>query len=82
MESSFEIREKGRKLFEEGKVHKEINTQKRAHFKVSGTSEEHSVIFDKRTGKYDCDCRFFTLRQKECSHILACKMLEEKNSNE
>lgn len=75
---STEIKIKGRKLFSEGKARKEVDTQKRAHFRVIGETEEHSIILDKQTGKYSCDCKFFTLRQKECSHIFACRIFQEK----
>lgn len=72
------IPEKGKKLFEEGKVVKEVDTQKRTHYKVIGETENHSVIFDKVKNKWSCDCRFGSLQKKECSHIVACKILDEK----
>lgn len=70
------VSEKGKKLFEEGKVKKEVETEKRIHFKVSGETEEHSVIFDKQKMKWLCDCRYSVLRQKECSHIVAAKLMK------
>lgn len=66
-------------LFEEGKVVKEVETDKRIHFKVIGDTENHSVILDKEKNKYECDCRFSTLKRKECSHIIASKFLQEKS---
>jgi len=72
---SREIRAKGEILLRDGKVKKELETGKRIYFKVSGESDIHSVIFDKEKGKYECDCRFFALRQKECSHIVATRFL-------
>ena len=77
-ETSTDIRQKGRKLFAEGRVKKEVATMKRSHFKVSGETEDYSVIFDKQTEKFSCDCKYFTLKQKECSHIFACRVSEEK----
>ncbi len=72
------IFEKGRQLFEGGRVTKEIDTEKRAHYKVIGETEVHSVIFDKENGEWQCDCKWSTLQKKECSHIFAAKLLEEK----
>ena len=70
------IPEKARKLFEEGKVTKEVDTDKRTHYKVMGDTEMHSVIFDKRKNNWTCDCRYSALQNKKCSHITAFKMLE------
>ena len=68
-----EIKKKGEKLFKEGKVKKDLETDKRIFFTVS-SSENHSVIFDKIKNKWECDCKYFTLKEKECSHIYACKL--------
>jgi len=77
MEVSKEIRKKGNSLFEKGKVSKEIETGKRIHFKVL-SEETHSVIFDKEKNEWVCDCRFFALKQKTCSHIFASVLFLEK----
>lgn len=74
MEVSKDIRVKGLHLFKTGKIKKEIETNKRIHFKVFGETEEHSVIFDKEKNKWFCDCRYFALKQKECSHIFASRL--------
>lgn len=66
--------DKARKIFDEGKVRKEIETGNRIHFKVIGETDEHSVIFDKRKNSWTCDCRYSALQNKECSHIAAAKM--------
>lgn len=68
--------EKGKKLFEEGKARKEVNTDRRTHYKVIGDTEDHSIIFDKVKDKWTCDCRYSALQNKECSHIIACKLLD------
>jgi len=68
-----EIKEKGERLFKEGRVKKDFETEKRIHFTVI-SSEKHFVIFDKIKNKWECDCKYFTLREKECSHIYACKL--------
>lgn len=71
------IEKKGQRLYESGKVKKELDTKKRTYFNVKGETEEHSVIFDKEKKKWECDCRYWALRQKVCSHILACKASEK-----
>jgi hypothetical protein len=78
MEISKEIEQKAQELVREGKVKKEIETDKRIHYRVRGETEEHFVIFDKSRSSYACDCRYFALQGKECSHIVAARMLKEK----
>lgn len=67
------IRKKGEQLFKEGKVKKDFETDKRIYFTVT-SSEIHSVIFDKTKNTWECDCKYFALKGKECSHIYACKL--------
>lgn len=74
-EISEEVRKKAQLLVKEGRVKKELETDKRIHFKVKGETEEHSVIYDKEKDEYSCDCKYFSLKQKECSHILGCKIM-------
>ena len=74
---SNEIKAKAEFLLRDGKVKKELDTEKRIYFKVSGESDVHSVIFDKKKNRWECDCRYFALNQKECSHIVASKMKEK-----
>ncbi|MEM5766039.1 MAG: hypothetical protein QW423_00095 [Candidatus Aenigmatarchaeota archaeon] len=78
MKISSEIKTKAKKLFEGGMVGKELETDKRIHFKVRGESEEHSVIFEKRSRKFLCDCAYFTLKGKYCSHVEAVKLFLRK----
>jgi len=73
--TSAETRKKGYMLFKEGKVKKELETDKRIHFKVIGETDIHSVIFDKEKNEFSCDCKYSTLRQKECSHIIGSRFL-------
>lgn len=68
------IDEKGKKLYEEGKVRKEIDSLRRVHFIVQGETEEHSVIFDKGKRSWTCDCRYSALQNRECSHIVAARI--------
>lgn len=82
MKISDEIKIKAKKLLKEGKVKEEFETDKRIHFKVQGETEEHSVIFDKEKNEFSCDCTYFTLKKKYCSHIEAVKLLLKKKKKE
>ncbi len=70
---SWKTKRKGFWLFKEGKVKKDIETDKRIYFIVS-SEKEHSVIFDKVKKSYTCDCEYFSLKLKDCSHIYAVKL--------
>lgn len=65
---------KGRKLVEEGRISRDVESERRVHFRVAGDTEEHIVIYDKAKKSYDCDCNFSTLKHKACSHIVGCKI--------
>lgn len=72
---SEKIFEKGKKLVEEKRIIKDVENEKRIHFKVLGDTEEHIVIYNKLTGEYECECSWNTLKHKECSHVVACKII-------
>lgn len=74
---SKEVREKGIRLFREGRVKKELDTDRRAHFVVRGETETYSVIFDKTRDAWSCECKFNSMKGRECSHIYACKLFEK-----
>jgi len=75
MQVSEEVKRKAKQLFEEGKIIKDLETDKRIHFKVMGTKDMHSVIFKKDANEWECDCKYSTIKGKECSHIIACKLM-------
>ena len=52
---------------------KERETESTIYFKAPGSEEEHNVIYNKRTKKWNCDCRHFVMRGTFCSHILAAQ---------
>jgi len=78
MEVSEEVKRKAENLLKDGKVKKEVETEKRTHFKVQGETEIHSVIFDKMKNEWECDCPYSTLKQGYCSHIEAARLLLKK----
>lgn len=70
--------EKSKELFKKGKVELDMKSDERLYFIVD-SNKEHSVIFDKNKD-WMCDCKFYSLRQGECSHIKACQIfLKQKN---
>lgn len=69
------IREKAFKLLREKRVKKDLETELRIHFSVKGETEEHGVIYDKIKKNWSCDCKYFSLHRRVCSHILASKLL-------
>jgi hypothetical protein len=71
MEVSEKIKAKAEQLLQEKKVKKELETDRRIHFSVQGTSEVHSVIYEKQRKKWSCDCSYNSLKNKICSHIVA-----------
>ncbi len=71
---SKDVRKKGYLLFRKGKVRKVLETDRRIHFEVEGETDIHSVIFDKIRKTFNCDCPYFSLHQKACSHIVAVKL--------
>lgn len=75
---SKEVKIKGYMLFNEGKVRKEVETDKRIHFKVQGETETHSVIFYKEKDEFICDCKWSSLKKGICSHVYAIKLLLDK----
>ena len=79
---SWRTRRKGYWLFRQGKVKKELETDKRIHFTIDTNSKNHSVIYDKMKGSFGCDCEFFSLKFKDCSHIIACRLFLERSEEE
>jgi len=69
-----EIEKKARKLLRERRVRLDFISEKRIYFTVY-SREVHSVIFDKIKNEFKCDCKYFSVKGKECSHIKACRLL-------
>jgi len=79
---SWRTKRKGYWLFKEGKIKKGIENDKRIYFDVESGDDVHSVIFDKNKKNFTCDCEFFSLKFKECSHIYAAKLIMNGGKNE
>jgi len=73
-ELSWKTKRKGFWLFKKGNVKKDIETDKRDHFTVMNGEEDHQVTFEKTKDSWSCDCRFYSLKLTDCSHIIACKL--------
>ena len=81
MPSSREIYKKGFRIYRSGKVKIDFENEKRVYLKVRGETETHSVIYDKISKKFICDCKWFSMKNQECSHIVAAKLfLKERSS--
>lgn len=48
-----------------------LDTSQRKYFRVMGETKEHEVIYNKRKNIWICDCPYFTMKSKYCSHILS-----------
>ncbi len=59
-------------LIKNNNVRLDIKTENRIHFTVN-SNEEHSLYFDRKNITWNCDCRYFSIKEKQCSHILAAK---------
>lgn len=64
----------------ENRIKIDFESENKIYFTVE-TKEKHSVIYDKMTKKFICDCKYFSLKSRECSHILAAKMFLESKKN-
>ena len=73
---SIQTRQKAYWIFKDGKVKLDIDTPKRKYYKVQGDEEEYSVIYDKIKKEWKCECQFFSLKAKDCSHTIACRLFE------
>ncbi|MCD6403303.1 MAG: SWIM zinc finger family protein [Candidatus Aenigmarchaeota archaeon] len=69
---SDQLRRKGWYLFRNKKVKVDLITPRRIYFKVEGETEEHSVVYDRELNEWSCDCKYWSLKFKWCSHIYAC----------
>jgi hypothetical protein len=80
---SWKTKMRGYWLNKQGKVKKDLENDKRIFFSVETNNEKKSVIFDKAKKTWSCDCRFFSLKLTDCSHIKAAKnFLEDKNARQ
>jgi len=82
MAVSTKTERRGYWLFKQSKVLKDLETDKRIHFIVHSREKDHFVIFDKKNKEFSCDCEYFSLHLKPCSHIVASQFLmKEKDKN-
>lgn len=67
-------------LFEDGAVTLDRHAGGSAYFAVKGSREAHDIIYRLDRKRWMCDCEFFSLKTKYCSHILAVHLfLESRN---
>lgn len=68
-----ELYRKAGKLFEEGRVKVDFESDKAVYFTVKGSRDSYSVII-KKDGKRSCTCAFASIHAGKdvlCSHICA-----------
>jgi predicted nucleic acid-binding Zn finger protein len=65
---SIKTREKAKSLI--NSVSLEYVSQRNIFFLVK-SKENHSVVYSALKEKWFCDCKYFALHNKPCSHILA-----------
>ena len=49
----------------------------RLHFTVL-TNKKHYVFYDRMKNRWHCDCNYYTVQGKLCSHIIASKFYLKK----
>lgn len=64
---------KAKELARSGKVVSEGLIGSSIYFTVKSSKDRH-VIFRVPGQTWICDCEYYVLKGKECSHIIACKM--------
>jgi len=74
MAVSDNVKKKSRKLLIHEKVKKDMSSSRRLYFMVEGENDTYSVIFDREKGTWSCECKYSSMKGKECSHIHACKL--------
>ncbi len=66
---------KGLKLSKTVKI--DYETSKHVSFIIEGDESQHSVMyFAEKSGskRWQCDCKWYTLQNKTCSHIIAANI--------
>lgn len=79
---SWKAKRKGYWIYKENRVKKDMENDKRIYFSIETNKRMHSVIFDKIKNSFTCDCEFFSLKFKKCSHIYAAELFMKGGKNE
>ena len=74
MMTKFQKYEKARKLKETQNVSFEGQMGSSLYFKVRSGDREYQVIFRGPQKQWLCDCQYFVMKAKTCSHVIACKL--------
>ncbi len=49
------------------------------YFNVFSSGRVHEVIYRIPTNRWLCDCEYFSIKGRDCSHIIACKFWLKRN---
>lgn len=63
-------------------VKRDYETSKHVSFIIEGDESKHNVMyFGEKMGskKWQCDCKWYTLQNKICSHIIAANIAVKKS---
>jgi uncharacterized Zn finger protein len=83
MVSSALVKKKAADLLQAGRVKLESTGGHALYFSVEGDTGERQVSFKPAKHEWSCDCPYSSLYPgKECSHIIACRLLLEKSRAE
>lgn len=67
------IYRKAKKILDNNNVTIEATTGNAVYFDVKVKDKVYNVFYLIRLNKWNCNCRWFSLKVKNCSHIIACK---------
>jgi len=68
------IYRKAKKILDINSISIKANTGNAVYFDVKVGDKVYDVYYLTRLNKWSCTCRWFSLKIKDCSHIISCKM--------
>ena len=71
-----EMETKVARLLKEERIALETETDRFKYFLCRGYKDTYEIIYNKVTETYSCTCK--NVKDKECSHILACQKYKEE----
>lgn len=73
------LQKKAERILNEKRISITYRNGTNVHFKIDG-KDEHSVIRNRKG--YICDCYYFSIMCKPCSHIKAAKMMMNEDETQ
>jgi len=69
---------KAEALLRLNRVKLDMKGSDKIYFTVKGDHETYSVIIHTKNSRCTCTCRYWSVTQRKCSHILACLLYLKK----